>query len=45
MPVILSRGLTWASSLDLRNIKFWIRLREGRVNRHLQYSCHYDSPI
>jgi hypothetical protein len=27
-------GLTWASSLDLRNIKFWIRLREGRVIRH-----------
>ena len=45
VPVILSRRLTWKSFLGLRKIKFWIRLREGRVIRHLQYSCHYDSPI
>jgi len=44
VPVILSQGLICASSQDPRKIKFWIRLREGQVIRHLQYSCHYYSP-
>jgi hypothetical protein len=34
VPLILSQGLTWTSSLYLRKIKFWIRLREAKIIRH-----------
>ena len=37
VPVILSQGLICASSQDPRKIKFWIRLREGRVIRRRLY--------
>jgi len=38
---MLTQMLPWASSQGPRNIKFWIRLREGQVIQNLQYSCHY----